>query len=166
MLRKLRYQARFNRQRLISLVLIPAFSAGTLPHTACICADGHREEHCRAIQPLVVPHGTSAAKCNCCSSRSTAGAAGNVSCHGRGLQVASPSALTIGKSCCQPIIEGPASAIPVSKTDVHLGAKCVGLAFTQDSTLPGASISFSRPAAHPGGPPPLDAIIVYLHLTI
>jgi|SRR4051812_33936113 hypothetical protein len=167
MLRNLRYRARVFGQRLFSLVLIPAFLCGTLPHTACICADGHREQQCRAIgRPIALPHGSSAAKCHCCSSHTTSGPATIACCHSTTGESQSASSLTAGKSCCQPIVEGPASAIPAAKRDASLQTKCLALAIAADGIPPAASVSFSRPTSHPSGPPPLDAVIVYLHLTI
>ena len=149
------------------LILIPAFLCGTLPHTACICADGHREEQCRAIsRPAALPDGNSAGKCNCCSSRTITSAAASDCRHSTATESESSSALIAGKSCCQPIVEGPASAIPAAKGDASLQLKCLAVSIIADNAPPAATVSFSQPTSHPSGPPPLDAVIVYLHLTI
>src|SRR4051794_28727024 len=46
MFRKLFKLARASRERAFALVMLPAFLLGTLPQTACICADGHRQASC------------------------------------------------------------------------------------------------------------------------
>ena len=55
---------------ILSLALLPAFLYGTLPHTACICADGHREEHCRALAGKRCDKSSAvSAPCSCCRAR-------------------------------------------------------------------------------------------------
>src|SRR5438874_13838811 len=64
-----------SRERILSLVLLPAFFLGTLPHTACICADGHREAFCRATtcRFLAQRSNTDACgQCSCCKGSGSA----------------------------------------------------------------------------------------------
>src|SRR5207302_6214460 len=55
-----------SRERILSLVLLPAFFLATIPHTACICADGHREAFCRAtLCRFMSAKGSESACCGC-----------------------------------------------------------------------------------------------------
>ena len=56
-------------ERILSLVLLPAFFLGTLPQAGCICADGHRELFCKAAGLVLLPGGSSPSACSgrsCC----------------------------------------------------------------------------------------------------
>src|SRR5436305_8904639 len=71
MFRNLKKRAMAHRERLVSLVLLPAFFLGTMPHIACICADGHREDFCKATLCVAVSSGSSnsaSCGCSCCKS--------------------------------------------------------------------------------------------------
>jgi len=161
-----------HRERIVSLVLLPAFFFATMPHTACICADGHREAFCKAALCRAMSNGSSATACcgcSCCKNRDTQH--GVSCCHGKSCQPASgdsPRSNGVAAktgSCCHPFLEGPAPA-SVSKADAGSHE-----ALTGAIELPTAFIGADefQPTLDRSGfsmPPPLDAVIVFQHLTI
>jgi len=156
-------QLRLTRQGLLSLALLPVFLCGTLPHIACICADGHREEHCRALsRHRSTAQTPSKSQCSCCKLRDEAPACCQAAEHGPQPQ----TRLSASANCCRPVVESPAPLVASAKTDV--ASKSTLLA----SVAPIADLSCTDPV-HPAWqsrhlctPPPLDEEIVYLHLTI
>lgn len=155
-------QLHVSRRGLFSLALLPAFLYGTLPHTACICADGHREEHCR-----VLSRRESAAKfgakthCSCCQVRQ-----GERSCCQTNKHPSKPqSGLIFAGTCCQPIVESPAPLAPSAKVQSpNKSALLTALAPTVEYW---SAVSSRITPGHPlSTQPPLDVVIVYLHLTI
>src|SRR5947199_114720 len=106
-----------NRQRIFSLLMLPAFFLGTLPHTACICADGHREVSCKAAACRAIADGSKAPRCCGCSCCKDSGSQQIRSCcqHKNHLSSKAPAAPVNGVmaktgSGCQPIVEAPAPA--------------------------------------------------------
>ena len=172
MVRKIRKLVWRHRERFLSLVMLPAFVFATLPHTACICADGHREEFCKAALCAAINSGSSTTACCGCRCCKSHGAPNRSCCQPAGCEptkgTPSPvSGLTAKNgSCCHPFIEAPAPAIAPAQADfgshqaliaaVDLPAVFVG----EDGLQPTLDHNaFSTP-------PPLDAVIVFLHLTI
>ena len=173
MLRRFRKFVWPHRERLLSLVMLPAFFVASLPHPACICGDGHRElfctpGHCRAC----LRHATSTADGghSCCQGHASELVQ---SCCGTKHDDQTPtggtsnSGLTaIQGCCCKGIVEvaGPAT---VSKKS-EFAAPGTVVANTQSSA---AYVSVSElwplfEQFNDSTPPPVDAVIVYLHLTI
>jgi len=171
MFREVKRRLRRHRERVLSLVLLPAFFLGTMPHTDCICGDGHREVfstpgNCRACL-----NSASAAKGrSCCQTQASpeqrsccgikhgqepvSGDATDTSCAAKPnccckAVIAIPSPVTLSKSSGRTV--PPASAAIVESTPAYISAKELGPAseWVRNAT-----------------PPPLDAVIVYLHLTI
>ncbi|HEX5104011.1 MAG TPA: hypothetical protein VFV87_09390 [Pirellulaceae bacterium] len=158
-----------SRQRLLSLVMLPAFFLATLPHTACICGDGHRVARCNAVACCAIKAGKStgvSCGCPCCQSHSGKPCC----CKAKQAKPACdkcplPGLAAKTGNCCQPVIEAPAPAksvekvSPVSPLDVAIG----GLPPTFADAAPGL---LARRVLDHHGPPPVDVVIVYLHLTI
>src|SRR5438105_15738154 len=116
MISRLLSQLQLTRRGIVSLALLPAFLYAALPHTACICADGHREEHCRALAGKRCDKASAAsAPCSCCKARSETHderscCPGNESHQRTGLVAAG--------QCCHPIVESPAPLVPSAKADL------------------------------------------------
>src|SRR6478609_5338551 len=105
MVSRLISQFYLTRRGIFSLALLPAFLCGTLPHTACICADGHREEHCRALsRHTSAPTSAGKLRCNCCKPRDEAPDC----CQTEKQDSQRQAGLTASGNCCHPIIETPA----------------------------------------------------------
>src|SRR4051812_7368719 len=126
MSRRMSKLIRAHRERVFSLVMLPAFFLGTLPQAACICADGHRETNCPAMTATRGEHG-------CCSK---ANKTATKSCCQHGVCQAgnhpTPASGLAAKngSCCKPVVETPAPAVTTKKTHVAPST----LAATVDST--------------------------------
>ena len=162
MIRRLRKWLRGHSERLLAAVLLPAFFLGTLPQTACICADGHREAACPAMARGKARSGSA----TCCPSREqTRSCCQAKSCCG------SRPASTTGivartTSCCHPVVESPAPAVTAKKTDAPAPSKIAATIDPISSLVPLVDVRPALVAANYATPPPLDAVIVYLHLTI
>jgi hypothetical protein len=162
-----------HRERLLSLVLLPTFFLGTMPHTACICADGHREPFCRAAACSDLASGTSktpSCGCSCCKDRGSQ--EGQSCCSGKSCCAGKHSSIPVDGlaaktgSCCQPIVEAPAPAVKTTKAEWD---KRLALVATIESFSSLMLANEFRPALERNShstPPPLDAVIVFLHLTI
>jgi len=73
--------------------------------------------------------------------------------------------LTTSGTCCQPIVENPAPLVPSTKVQAPTKSTLVATVAPIAEYRP--ANSFSTPHwRHPSTPPPLDVVIVYLHLTI
>jgi hypothetical protein len=162
-----------HRERLVSLVLLPAFFFGTMPHTACICADGHREEFCKAALCRAIGNGSTATTCCGCSCCKGRGAhEGRSCCQAKSCQPANGGAAPANGiaaktgSCCQPFFEAPAPAVVSGNAD--LGSQLTFVAATALPTIFIGADEFQPTLARSSfsTPPPLDAVIVFLHLTI
>ena len=171
MFRRIRKLVWSNRERLLSLVMLPAFVLTTLPHTACICADGHREEFCRAAACRAINSGDVKSVCCGCSCCKDRGSDGVRTCCKTKHQAPSRSVPADGlaakpATCCQPVIAVPATAIKTKKVELESTLQFVtAIEFvtthwgTDDFRPAIAWNSFATP-------PPLDAVIVFQHLTI
>src|SRR4030095_13225105 len=72
MFRRIAKQMHAHREPIVSLLLMPAFLIGTMPHTACICADGHREVVCPAMAgrfTLQRSNAGASSERSCCSAK-------------------------------------------------------------------------------------------------
>ena len=162
-----------SRGRMLSLVMLPAFFLGTLPHTACICADGHREEFCKAALCRALGNGSKTTACCGCSCCKPSGShAGRSCCQSKQGESGKPSSMPMNglaaktNSCCQPIIEAPAPASQSSKVEVVDQLSLVAAVASLLLLVPTVDIRPSFDHIHSATPPPLDAVIVFLHLTI
>src|SRR5437773_6441217 len=165
MLRRIKSLARSFRERILSLVILPAFFLGTLPHTACICADGHREALCRAGTCRAINSASGATTCcgcSCCKNRSASGT--RSCCQAKSCCATkhkTADGIAAKNSCCQPIVEASAPAVAATKTNVESQTHFV--AATQFVTTP-VGADNSSPAIERcrfSTPPPLDAVIVF-----
>lgn len=174
MFQRLQRLASAYRERILSLVMLPAFFLGTLPHTACICADGHREAFCPATACRFLGARASENTCSghsCCIRESSA-CENRTCCQAKldqpsSLDTASGTTLIAQtESCCHPIVEAPAAALTSPKSE--LASKSAFVAAIEPlATL--WSADRVRPAFEwnqHSTPPPIDTVIVYLHLTI
>jgi hypothetical protein len=144
-------------RRLLSLVLLPALVLGTLPQTACLCADGHVEMACRALAAR------SAAKhCNGCSHCQPAGQQVRSCCQGHATQ---PGLAACGTNCCHPLTVAPAPATMAGKVKVEAQQL---VAVVVDEAPPALFAGKLQPAicTLDSRPPPFDAVIVFQRLTI
>ena len=161
------------RSRAFAAVLVPAFLLATLPHSACICADGHKEPSCNVSACCAIAQGKGdgvCCGCSCCKQNSD----GTRSCccqskHAPAGPAKNPVSGLNAKtgSCCHPIVEAPVPAAGAKKSELPSQKNLVLRALP---TLPFISVlpaqSTTRPLDNHHGPPPLDAVIVFLHLTI
>ena len=155
---------RFHSKGILSLALLPAFLYGTLPHTACICADGHREDHCRALAaPRCDKTPAANTQCSCCKARRDD--ARNC-CQAKENKTHQRTGLIAAGTCCHPIVEAPAPLVPSVKADAV--AKSTLLPAFAPIAEPWFAASYRplRHSDHLATPPPLDVVIVYLRLTI
>lgn len=162
-----------HRERLLALVMLPAFFLASLPHTACICADGHREPFCQASACHARNSGSSATACCGCSCCQVRGAAQPRSCclqkssEPTGNKAAPAHGLRAKTGpCCQPFVAAPAPAIKSSKAEQPSREAFVATAELLHLPL---YIPMGCPAIellHSSAPPPLDAVIVFQRLTI
>ncbi|MBW8883664.1 MAG: hypothetical protein JF612_02570 [Planctomycetia bacterium] len=154
---------------------MPAFLYAALPHTACICADGHREEHCRvlagqrcdktpAASASAAGNPAASTQFSCCKACQETRDARSC-CPAKESQTPQTGLMAAGQ-CCHPVVEAPAPLV--------LSAKA---AAAEKSTLVTAIAPITEPwfvdtyrpirhSDHLSTPPPLDVVIVYLHLTI
>jgi hypothetical protein len=173
MFRRIRKLVWPNRERLLSLVMLPAFFLATLPHTACICADGHRESSCNVWACRAgAPESSKAASCgrscckdcrakqerNCCH-KNAGESAKHDSMHVSGLVISTGS-------CCHPIIEAPAAAIATNKAKQASDQLIAAVVHPLPALVSTVAVRPAFERIHTSTPPPLDAVIVYLHLTI
>jgi len=169
MFRRMKKLVRAHRERMLSLVLLPAFFLATLPRQACICPDGHRERTCNA---LACGLGGASCSCGCTCCKSSGPTQQRSCCQAMHRHAAPPgqqpvSGLTAAKgSCCQPIMEAPAPVVSANKGAL---AKQIESAVAMDVVLP----LFVAPSVRPGftwtdapDTPPLDVVIVFQRLTI
>jgi hypothetical protein len=169
MFRRINKLVHVSRERLLSLVMLPAFFLATLPHTACICGYGHRESRCNASACCTIKQGKLtdvSCGCPCCQSKHGKACCCKAKPAASGCEKCPPSGLAAKNgNCCQPIVEAfaPAKGVEkvslVSPLDVATGVLLPAVADAEPSLL-------LRRALDHHGPPPLDVVIVYLHLTI
>ena len=170
MFRRLRKLVRSHREKLLSLVILPAFFLATLPHGACICGDGHREAFCNLSICHAIYQGKATGVCcgcSCCKNKCDEQRSCCHSKHRPAEPVKSPVS-GIGANtgtCCHPIIETPAPALELARLvlnshwNVPIASPTIALADATESH--GTRFVFDY-----HGPPPRDAVIVFQRLTI
>jgi hypothetical protein len=173
MFRRIRKLVWPNRERLLSLVMLPVFFLATLPHTACICADGHREASCKAWACRAGASESSKAAsrgrgcCTDCGAKK-----GRSCCPKKAGESAKHDSLPVSGlvlstgSCCHPIIEAPAAAIAPSKAKQASDQLIAAVVHPLPALASTVAVRPSFDRVHSSTPPPLDAVILYLHLTI
>jgi len=145
-----------SHERVISLAMVPILLLGTIPHAACICADGHREKFCRARMGITAGAPAVAQKRNCCRRQVAP------------VTAATPLATTClarPKSCCRPVLELPFPVTDSVKNSSSPQPQLTIETHVCDSQRPSALSPILERAPH-SSPPPLDAPIVYSRLTI
>jgi hypothetical protein len=161
-------------ERILSLVLLPAFLLGTLPQTACICADGHRESFCKAAGLALLPGGSSASACSgrsCCQEHKKQIVRG--CCNAQHSQQ-TPSqqgpisgVATTQGSCCHLLIEAPPPATTeAAKVSVSVPQDWVAVVQLAPPLNSAGKIRAACELSDFTGPPPVDAVIVFQRLTI
>ena len=164
---------RARRERVVSLLLLPAFFLGTMPHTSCICADGHREEFCKATLCRAFNQGsktTACCGCSCC--KNSGDKQVRACCRAKACESTNSSSTPVNGvtartgSCCHPFTEAPAPAVAAGKAS--LGSQLVLCTATVPvvTYLPAQEVQPTLDRSNFSTPPPLDAVIVFLHLTI
>jgi hypothetical protein len=148
-----------SREKIVSLVLLPAFFLSALPQTACICADGHREAACPALR-----RHTSESAGGCCQTRMSRERS---CCKNKATQLAASCYIAVhAGSCCHLVIDGPTPAT-VAKPGgggeqwMLIAACPAEPVFSSAAELwPTASPAFDST------PPPRDVVIELTRLTI
>lgn len=165
--------ARNHRGRLLSLVMLPAFFVGTLPHTACICADGHREEWCWAAACRTFTTGGGSAACCGCSCCQVCDTSHEQSCcQGKSCGAARRRAISRegiaadADACCRPLVEAPAPAALAAKTGAASQVLPLVTVLPPPALLVPVEPRGSCARIRFSTPPPLDTVIVFLHLAI
>jgi len=151
-----------NREKLVSLVLLPAFFLGSLPQTACICADGHREASC----PMLRQQQAESAR-SCCQKSASA----PKSCCKNGSSKTNqlPSKCQVaaqGRSCCHPVIEAPAAAAAAKRSEVDNQPLQLTVSASASSFVVAAELWPTTIPTIDSTPPPRDVVIELSRLTI
>ena len=172
MMRRVRKLVWPHHERLLALVMLPAFFLATLPHTFCVCGDGHREVRCNAAACLAIKQGDATGVCcgctccpsgksgkSCCSRQAKLARSGSKQCPLHGWSAKHGN-------CCTPTVDTPAPLRGVVKIS-HAPQLDLALGEIQSPILADAAPPrIARRALDYHGPPPLDAVIVFLRLTI
>ncbi len=161
------------RSKAFAALLVPAFLLATLPQSTCICADGHKEPNCNPSACCAIAQGKGDGLCCGCSCRKP-GTDGTPQCCCRSKDrpadpVTKPAFGLNAKTgnCCNPFVEAPPPAVGEKTSELASPFKAVFAALPVvhlASVVPASSTI--RPLDNHHGPPPLDAVIVFLHLTI
>lgn len=168
MLRRVQKLTELHREKFLVAVMLPAFILGTLPQTACICADGRRQENCnwqvcqaiRAGDESRVPCG-----CACCPTQENHSCCCKAKAADREpVQERGPGLTAHSAPCCRAVVEAP----PPVKGSEAAASWDIGLicTFAFELTERTEQPRLARRALHLERPPPLDAVIVFAHLTI
>jgi hypothetical protein len=160
------------RSKAFAAVLVPAFLLATLPHSVCVCADGQKEPNCKAALCLAITQGKGEGTCCGCSCCKPGSDGKPRSCCQSKHRPAEPAKQPLSGlaaktgSCCNPTVEAPAPAAGAKKSELPSQQDLVRgtLQTLHASDLPARSTTRTIDDHH--GPPPLDTVIVFLHLTI
>ena len=157
---------RASGRRLLTFAMLPAFFIASLPHWACICADGHRTSACPMLRTPTAAFSVakqSSGK-SCCQKRIAQEAR---ACCASGTRLSGghgTTAIKTASSCCRVVVELPAAATSVKQADAkNLAASAIAEPFVQ---LFGIGVSQAAFAISFQSPPPIDAVILYSRLTI
>jgi hypothetical protein len=173
MLRRIKKLVRPNRKRLLSLVMLPTFFFATLPHTACICADGHREPSCNAAACRGLAQSETAQECcgcKCCLASHDGQA--RSCCQGKSGRRASEGTSGLAglsgskANCCHPIVESPAPATVSKQQKIASGEDFVAAIDWLPVMSPATEVAGSFRRLRGSTPPPRDVVILFAHLTI
>jgi hypothetical protein len=164
---------RDHRERFLSLVLLPAFFLGTIAHTECICGDGHREQFCTP------------GNCRQCLSRSSAANVSDHSCckahashekrsccrikpckQPQADGAVNTSLAANNGCCCKAVIEVPAPVTVGKKSDLTGYSAVVAAIESVPDYVTANELWPSFDWIRHSTLPPVDAVIIYLHLTI
>ena len=172
MVRLVKKLVRSNGERILSLVVLPAFFLATLPQVACICADGQRRPHCNLMAccaAKAAKRSSGSCGCSCCK---VSPGESHSCCKAKQKQPVEQSPDTFPilfaktGGCCNPYLEAAAPAVLVDKVTASaqpdIATTC---AVTQVLSELNSAYVVNR-AFDYHGPPPRDAVIVYQHLTI
>lgn len=157
------------RERVLSLALLPAFLFGTLPHSACICADGHREQFCKTAACRSIADGSNpAACCGCTCCRDRGSELSGTCCQGKSRSDTQPAdgLAATTNDCCHPIVESPSPAAAPSKAELAMESTMVATVEPLVSFAFAKGVQLARHWSDSAKPPPPDLVILFLHLTI
>jgi hypothetical protein len=170
MIRNLKKRTWAIREQLLAALLVPTFFFGTLPQIACICADGHRMQHC-PLQYCPLQYSVSP-KRSCCSDHEQTSNATRSCCGSGGCQSQTSdgsrvfAVATANSRCCHPVVELPAPAASVKKADVTAKATLVGMIASPVSLVAATELWPTLAAPIQSTPPPLDVVVFFSRLTI
>jgi hypothetical protein len=161
------------RKRLAALALAPLVFLGTLPHSACHCDRGPHEAFCRVAPSGSKNAAAPAATRACCLARRAKSRRLDAPAEGGGQLpprsgCGAPRATAPWGACCGKAWEPALPATLSDSTKITGGFDGLALA----PVKLGIAVALAdRCAFHlrhfpRATPPPLDAVIVYLHLTI
>lgn len=170
MFRHITKRLRSHREQLLSMLLIPAFVMSSLPKTACICSDGHSELSCPAISCRALHTELASCGCSCCKAtddaHSKACSHGKTCCSKKGTQHTPDGVTALSDCCCHPYVEVPVPILVTKRaeqsTDISLTLPVAPLPLL----LSAVEFRPTFPQDNSSIPPPFDAVIVFLHLTI
>lgn len=161
------------RSPAFTALLVPALVLATLPHTACVCADGHQEPICNVWACCAANEAQakgSPCGCSCCKQED--GETPRACCQSKHRLTKSgqqPPAGVAAKQthCCQPIAAAPVPVASTKPSDLPAHSSLVSVVPHVLSLAAFVSRQvWAQPPDNHHGPPPLDAVILYLHLTI
>jgi len=161
--RALRKFAGRYRERVLSLVMLPAFLLNTIPQTVCICADGHRELFCPAVTSGASECKATCCNCSCCPNSKSSEQ--KSCCRGGHHSTADSGWTSLKRQCCRLVSEAPAPLVKANQDSLPTSHDLVAIA-SPDVLIPATSHYAARSLLLGNRPPPLDLPIVYLHLTI
>lgn len=169
-----RLVAACRRSRAFAALLVPAFLLATLPHSVCICGDGHKELSCNSAACCAIAQGRAdgiCCGCPCCKPNSD-GVPRKCCCRAKRGPVNTSKKPASGwsaktGSCCHPIVQAPAPAVGAKKGELPSQKSLVlNTLPTPQFTSAVPVRSIIRPLDNHHGPRPLDAVIVFQHFTI
>jgi hypothetical protein len=161
------------RSRAFAAMLVPAFLCATLPHSACFCADGRKETTCNAAVCCRIAAGenTSGPGCGCSCCQPFNGQQPRTCCLAETQIEPSKDSDSPRNArsvpCCKPVVQAPT---PVARGKMEAPPTHKDLTWEFLPALHFVSNVPASPSIRPlddyHGPPPLDAVILFLHLTI
>ena len=157
------------RENMLSLVLLPAIVLGTMPHSTCICSDGHREPACRGLACLTFR--TNATHRGCSHCKNSEAVEQRSCCRAKQAQSVPgseqlPGPTVNGGSCCHFFVENPLPATITAKGNAVQHYDLVAFIATAHGRDLAGQVRPACDLIHQTGPPPLDAVVVYQRLTI
>jgi hypothetical protein len=171
MLGKLTRVTRACRKRLAALALAALVFLGTLPHSACLCASDPRNAFCRSATSGREIARENPAPRACCLARRARRLQARPEAGGQVQQLAGygqPRVTAPSGACCGKVWEPALPATAAEATKATKGGDWLPLTSFKSGVAVAPADRFGSNSGYSlrATPPPLDAVIVYLHLTI